>query len=73
MKPIITAQQRRLLAKGVPAAEAERYFGLRPGTIRQWINRDGKLRPSDYAKIGREWYVIPKAVEKIIKEFGIGE
>ena len=72
-EPNRTKVNRRIYARGMSAAEAERVYGLTPGIIRVWIFRGIRLQPSEYAKIGREWWVLPSAIQRIIKEYGVGE
>jgi len=72
-EPIRTKVNRKIFERGMSAAEAERTYGLTPGSIRIWIYRGIRLKPSEYAKIGREWWVLPTAIVRIIKEYGIGE
>ena len=50
------------------AGDAERYYGLSRSTINQWAKRQGKFRSGEAMKIGRTWYVLPSAVERILKE-----
>lgn len=57
-----------LLRDGMTAGDAERYFGLGRSTINQWARRQGKFLPGEAMKIGGMWYVLPAAVERIIKE-----
>ena len=57
-----------LLKDGMAAGDAERYYGLPRSTINQWARRQGKFRPGEAMKIGRTWYVLPAAVERIMKE-----
>jgi len=72
-EPVRTKINRIIFARGMPAAEAERVYGLTPGIIRVWIFRGIRLRHSEYTKIGREWWVLPSAIQRIIKEYGVGE
>lgn len=57
-----------LLRDGMAAGDAERYYGLSRSTINQWAKRQGKFRSGEAMKIGRTWYVLPSAVERILKE-----
>jgi DNA-binding transcriptional regulator YdaS (Cro superfamily) len=57
-----------LLRDGITAADAERYYGLSRSTVNQWARRQRKFRPGESMKIGRTWYVLPAAVERIMKE-----
>jgi len=57
-----------LLRDGITAANAERYYGLSRSTVNQWARRQSKFRPGEAMKIGRTWFVLPEAVERIMKE-----
>jgi len=65
------AQWRNILLRdGMTAADAERWYGLPRSTINQWARKQRKFRLGESMLIGRTWYVLPKAVERIIKETG---
>jgi len=57
----------KMLTEYIPAAEAERVYGLTPGIIRQWIRRGINLNHGEYFKMA-QWYVDIKAIERIVSE-----
>ena len=61
----------RVRISGIPTREAEAIYGLSRGIIRKWIYRGIRLNEHEYGKIAGTWFVLPTAIERIIKEYGI--
>ena len=57
----------KLLRYGYKLTEAEEYYGVPHNTFRTWFNR-GKFTNKEAAVIGRECYIFPEAIERVMRD-----
>ena len=63
-------QLRNELSLVVPFGEAEKKYGLSPGTLR--VNRKrGRIRSESCRKVGQKWYITLAEVERVFKKESI--